>query len=72
MLFRSWLLDEKKMDLDETVRDVPEAIEEPAAPADETKQGPRRRRRRRGGARHSSDLPGNRGKHLAGEGGENE
>jgi glycosyltransferase involved in cell wall biosynthesis len=28
----------------------------------------RRRRRRRGGMRQSSDLPGNRGKHLAGEG----
>jgi glycosyltransferase involved in cell wall biosynthesis len=66
-----WLLDETKMDLDETVRDVPAPIEE-EAPNDETKQGPRRRRRRRGGARHASDLPGNRGKHLAGEGGENE
>jgi glycosyltransferase involved in cell wall biosynthesis len=66
-----WLLDETKMDLDETVRDVPAATEE-ETPADETKQGPRRRRRRRGGARHASDLPGNRGKHLAGEGGENE
>ncbi|MEO8033441.1 MAG: glycosyltransferase family 2 protein, partial [Acidobacteriota bacterium] len=27
--------------------------------------GPRRRRRRRGGSRQSTDLPGNRGKHLA-------
>jgi glycosyltransferase involved in cell wall biosynthesis len=34
--------------------------------------GPRRRRRRRGGARQHTELPGNRGKHLAGgdEGGE--
>jgi len=61
-----WLLDETKIqDLDETVREVPEAVEEPetavAAP-----NGPRRRRRRRGGVRHSADLPGNRGKHLAG------
>jgi glycosyltransferase involved in cell wall biosynthesis len=66
-----WLLDETKLDLDETVRDLPEAIEEPES-VDEPKQGPKRRRRRRGGARHASDLPGNRGKHLAGEGGENE
>jgi glycosyltransferase involved in cell wall biosynthesis len=66
-----WLLDETKLDLDETVRDLPEAIEEPES-VDEPRQGPKRRRRRRGGARHASDLPGNRGKHLAGEGGENE
>jgi glycosyltransferase involved in cell wall biosynthesis len=32
-----------------------------------TANGPRRRRRRRGGARQHNDLPGNRGKHLAGD-----
>ena len=37
----------------------------PAAPT-AAPGAPRRRRRRRGGARHSNDLPGNRGKHLAG------
>ena len=64
-----WLLNETKIeDLDETVRDVPQAAEE-----SEATQQPRRRRRRRGGVRHAQDLPGNRGKHLAGEGGgENE
>ena len=62
-----WLLDETKMDLDETVREKqPEA----APVGDETEvaaQPARRRRRRRGGMRHAQDLPGNRGKHLAGE-----
>ena len=33
---------------------------------------PRRRRRRRGGARQHTELPGNRGKHLADEGGTGE
>jgi len=55
-----WLLDEEKL------KDEPEVEEEEtAAPA--SPDGPRRRRRRRGGARQRTELPGNRGKHLAGE-----
>ena len=46
-------------------------IAEPRSPG--TTSAPRRRRRRRGGgARQSSDLPGNRGKHLAGNDESNE
>jgi hypothetical protein len=68
-----WLLDEDKLN-ERTKTDA-----EPAAPVesiepdddDETPAtaagGPRRRRRRRGGARQHTELPGNRGKHLAGE-----
>jgi glycosyltransferase involved in cell wall biosynthesis len=62
-----WLLDETKIqDLDETVREVPEVEEPEPVAAAANGGGPRRRRRRRGGSRHSADLPGNRGKHLAG------
>jgi glycosyltransferase involved in cell wall biosynthesis len=42
--------------------------DEDAGPAPSTSMsptGPRRRRRRRGGSRQNTDLPGNRGKHLA-------
>jgi glycosyltransferase involved in cell wall biosynthesis len=61
-----WLLDETKIqDLDETVRDLPEAEETETETPEPAPNGPRRRRRRRGGVRHASDLPGNRGKHLA-------
>ncbi|HVG24083.1 MAG TPA: glycosyltransferase family 2 protein [Thermoanaerobaculia bacterium] len=70
-----WLLDEDK--LEQRGKAAPEAkppvreeeIEEedeeldPNAPADPSR--PRRRRRRRGGARQHTELPGNRGKHLA-------
>ena len=64
-----WLLDETKIqDLDETVRDVPEVEEEEPAQTQPDGGASRRRRRRRGGVRHAADLPGNRGKHLAGEG----
>ncbi|HYO76814.1 MAG TPA: glycosyltransferase family 2 protein [Thermoanaerobaculia bacterium] len=44
--------------------DEPEVAGAPAAGANPA--GPRRRRRRRGGARQHNELPGNRGKHLAG------
>ena len=71
-----WLMDEEKLN-DRGAA----AAKPPAAPVVEmdddddddepvtvqTERGPRRRRRRRGGARqHSEQLPGNRGKHLAG------
>jgi glycosyltransferase involved in cell wall biosynthesis len=36
------------------------------SPTTPSANGPRRRRRRRGGARQHNELPGNRGKHLAG------
>jgi len=72
-----WLMDETKIqDFDETVRDLPDDDDDetPDPPQQSANGGgPRRRRRRRGGAgRHASDLPGNRGKHLANEGGEKE
>ena len=58
-----WLLDEDKLD----ERVTPEAKDEEPED-DQPPQGPsRRRRRRRGGARQHTELPGNRGKHLAGE-----
>ena len=68
-----WLLDEEKLnDRGGAKKPEPPAAvpvdeddgeDEPQAPA----AGPRRRRRRRGGARqHTEQLPGNRGKHLAG------
>ena len=58
-----WLLDEKKLD------DRVAAEETAEQPEDEgpSPGPPRRRRRRRGGARQRTELPGNRGKHLAGE-----
>jgi hypothetical protein len=56
-----WLLDEEKL------QDRIAGDESPAPPAEEPEpEGPRRRRRRRGGARQRTELPGNRGKHLAG------
>jgi glycosyltransferase involved in cell wall biosynthesis len=59
-----WLLDEDKL------QDRIEATEEPADQSQPEKPaGNRRRRRRRGGGmRQNTELPGNRGKHLAGEG----
>lgn len=68
-----WLLDEDKLE----TRGAKPAAETKAAPREEeeeeeesfttpTPNGPRRRRRRRGGARQHTELPGNRGKHLAG------
>ena len=71
-----WLLDEGKLD-DRGGRKSAEppaaAIEDDDAPA-MTPKGPRRRRRRRGGGsggrQHTEQLPGNRGKHLAGGGDE--
>jgi glycosyltransferase involved in cell wall biosynthesis len=47
-----------------------EVHEEPAAQSEGSAGPTRRRRRRRGGVRHATDLPGNRGKHLAGGDGE--
>jgi len=64
-----WLLDENKLE-DRGITPAAKELPEEAA-ADETqpeRTGPRRRRRRRGGARQQTELPGNRGKHLAGEG----
>lgn len=57
-----WLIDENKL----ADRAEPEAEEEEAvSPA--SPDAPKRRRRRRGGARQRTELPGNRGKHLAGD-----
>ena len=64
-----WLLDETK--LEDREAPIAEADDEPSEPpAPEgggTGGGGRRRRRRRGGPRQHPELPGNRGKHLAGE-----
>ena len=65
-----WLLDEDKLDdKDRSIRqehdDEPEDAVETEVAAGTPSGGPRRRRRRRGGARQHSELPGNRGKHLA-------
>ena len=67
-----WLLDEEKLQNRGAKEPQAPATEEPVeAPAVEAApvpgQGPRRRRRRRGGARHSTELPGTRGKHLTDE-----
>jgi glycosyltransferase involved in cell wall biosynthesis len=68
-----WLLDENKLqdrELEETV--ITEEPDEPEPPPQETGGGggggSRRRRRRRGGPRQHPELPGNRGKHVSGEG----
>jgi glycosyltransferase involved in cell wall biosynthesis len=73
-----WLLDEDKL---EKNRGAKPEQSKPVAPREEEEDfddepetsattpsanGPRRRRRRRGGARQHNELPGNRGKHLAG------
>jgi glycosyltransferase involved in cell wall biosynthesis len=56
-----WLLDEEKL------QDRIGGEETPAPPQPAAAETPsRRRRRRRGGARQHTELPGNRGKHLAG------
>jgi glycosyltransferase involved in cell wall biosynthesis len=66
-----WLLDEDKIqdraEPDEEDDDTPDS-----GAADPQRAAGRRRRRRRGGVRNHNELPGNRGKHLAGnnEGGE--
>ncbi|HYH09469.1 MAG TPA: glycosyltransferase [Thermoanaerobaculia bacterium] len=75
-----WLLDEDKLENRGNKPAAEQA--KPIAPRDEeddfadepetqtattpSPNGPRRRRRRRGGARQHNELPGNRGKHLAG------
>jgi glycosyltransferase involved in cell wall biosynthesis len=74
-----WLLDEDKLQNRDLVNvgDEAAAAEEPEDDEPETPQNGgngggggrgRRRRRRRGGPRQHPELPGNRGKHLAGEG----
>ena len=75
-----WLIDEDKLQ-DRVGKPTPEIrtpifdeddedeVEETAAAGENAPTpggGPRRRRRRRGGPRPHNDLPGNRGKHLAG------
>ncbi len=68
-----WLLDEEKLnERAKTAAEPPAPVEASEPDEDEetpaTADGaPRRRRRRRGGARQHNELPGNRGKHLAGE-----
>ena len=63
-----WLLDEEKLNDRNATPTPPPVLDEPDE-ADEpaTDGAPRRRRRRRGGARQHNELPGNRGKHLAGD-----
>ncbi len=73
-----WLLDEEKLQnrgekepqLPAAEADVSEAQDSGAPSAPESPNPHRRRRRRRGGARQSTELPGNRGKHLTDEAGE--
>jgi glycosyltransferase involved in cell wall biosynthesis len=69
-----WLLDEEKLQnrgakepQTPTTEEPVETAEAAAEVAPVPGQGPRRRRRRRGGARQSTELPGNRGKHLTDE-----
>jgi glycosyltransferase involved in cell wall biosynthesis len=63
-----WLMDEEKQKSSPPTASEPVA-EEPSQPEPpEGGNGGRRRRRRRGGVRHAGNLPGNRGKHLEGEG----
>ncbi|HJQ37410.1 MAG TPA: glycosyltransferase family 2 protein [Thermoanaerobaculia bacterium] len=60
-----WLMDEDKL-ADRVEAAEPEEGEE-EAPSPASPDAPKRRRRRRGGARQRTELPGNRGKHLAGD-----
>jgi glycosyltransferase involved in cell wall biosynthesis len=59
-----WLLDEDKL-ADRVDTNAPAAAAEEED--DTSPDAPKRRRRRRGGARQRTELPGNRGKHLAGD-----
>jgi glycosyltransferase involved in cell wall biosynthesis len=64
-----WLLDEDKLKERSVAptAPAPEAEElDETQPMNAPAEGARRRRRRRGGVRQHNDLPGNRGKHLAG------
>lgn len=70
-----WLIDEDKLDDRNPVKPTPQPkpvthTAEDEEEADETSTpapgAPRRRRRRRGASRQHTELPGNRGKHLAG------
>lgn len=70
-----WLLDEDKLENRGAKAETKIAPREEEEEEDETLTTPsqgasRRRRRRRGGARQATELPGNRGKHLAGSGDE--
>jgi hypothetical protein len=74
-----WLVDDDKLQNRgiQTATEPAPPAEPPAEPsaADEETNGEatsKRRRRRRGGVRQHADLPGNRGKHLAGNGEKNE
>jgi hypothetical protein len=65
-----WLVDDDKLQ-NRGIQTAEASAEPPAQePAEATE--PRRRRRRRGGVRQHADLPGNRGKHLAGNGDKND
>jgi glycosyltransferase involved in cell wall biosynthesis len=61
---------DSKMADDDFEIEEDEVHEEPALQSESSSGPSRRRRRRRGGVRHATDLPGNRGKHLAGGDGE--
>jgi glycosyltransferase involved in cell wall biosynthesis len=67
-----WLVDDDKLQT-RGIQTAEPAEAPPAAAAEpgEATQS-KRRRRRRGGVRQHADLPGNRGKHLAGNGEKNE
>ena len=67
-----WLVDDDKLQ-DRGIKTAEPSAPLPAAaeePGEATSS--KRRRRRRGGVRQHADLPGNRGKHLAGNGEKNE
>jgi glycosyltransferase involved in cell wall biosynthesis len=72
-----WLVDDDKLQ-DRGIQTAEPPAPPPAAEAAATAEEPgdatssKRRRRRRGGVRQHADLPGNRGKHLAGNGEKNE
>jgi hypothetical protein len=63
-----WLLDEDKLQSRDVTPPPPAQPPGDDEPTQPDRGGPRRRRRRRGGMRQHPELPGNRGKHLAGEG----
>ena len=71
-----WLVDDDKLQNRGIQTATEPAPAEPSGPAEaEEANGEassKRRRRRRGGVRQHADLPGNRGKHLAGNGEKNE
>jgi len=68
-----WLVDDDKLQ-NRGIQTAEPAAAPPPPAAEEPGEGTssKRRRRRRGGVRQHADLPGNRGKHLAGNGEKNE